>query len=486
MEREKREVNKVAAICHTSTVAVLLLAYALEVFKGARTVPYYIVFAILALAPVIFEWVLYRRTPSDNKIKYIMGIGYTVFYTFVIFTTTDLTSFTFEIPMYLIIILYSDLKFCIGISSFGFLANLVFTIYQAVTVGIPSDIMKTYEIRVLLMLLLAFFLCAATKVTAKINKMKLDDINQEKDNVSRLLNHTMNVSGNMSRGIADVSDKMRELGRAVTETQGAMQEVSSGANETADAVQNQIGQTEEIQRHIEKLERVSNSINDSMKKTRSDIHGGKESLDVLLAQVESSECAGKEVVTDIDELKAHMSNMQSIIEIITSVASQTSLLALNASIEAARAGEAGKGFAVVASEISNLANQTQGATVNITSVIQSVSDKLNVAVAAIEQLMSNNAKQNDSADAVAKSFEKIAESTQSVDEQSGMLNSVVSNLAEANSGIIESVQTISAVIEEVSAHSNETYNVCNENTETVNRVTELVEDLNTQAQSLNK
>lgn len=485
MEREKREINKVAAICHTVTVVVLVLAYAVEVLKGARTLNYYLIFALLALVPVISEWTLYKRKAADDKIQYVMGIGYIIFYTFVIFTTTDVTSFTFIIPLYIISVLYSDLKFCIGISASGFLLNLVFTIYTAVTAGIPSDVMKTYEIRVLLLLLLAFFLCLATSVTAKINKMKMDDINQEKDNVSRLLSHTMNVSGNMSEGIELVSEKMRELGQAVAETKGAMREVSSGTNDTADAVQNQIGQTEDIQRHIEQVESVSNSINDSMEKTRNDIQSGKESLEALLAQVEASERAGGEVVTDIDELKEYMTNMQSIIEIITSVASQTSLLALNASIEAARAGESGRGFAVVASEISNLAAQTQKATVNITEVIQSVSDKLGISVAAIEQLMKNNAKQSESAGTVAGSFEKIAESTQSADEQSRRLEQVVSNLAEANSGIIESVQTISAVIEEVSAHANETYSSCDENTEIVNKVTELVEELNIQAQSLN-
>lgn len=485
MEREKREINKIAVICHTITVIVLVLAYAVEVVKGARTVPYYVIFALLALVPVISEWVLYKKDAADDKIPYIVGIGYTIFYTFVIFTTTDVTSFTFIIPIYIIAILYSNVKFCVAISSAGFLLNLGYTIYTAVAVGIPADMMKTYEIRVLLLLLLAFFLCSATIVTARINKMKLDDINQEKENVSRLLDNTMKVSGNMSRGIELMLKKMHELGDAVSETKAAMQDVSSGANETADAVQNQIGQTEDIQRHIEKVESVSKSINDSMEKSRNDIQSGKESLDILLAQVGYSENAGNEVVADIDELKEYMTNMQSIIDIITSVANQTSMLALNASIEAARAGEAGRGFAVVASEISNLASQTQSATVKITDVIQNVSQKLGVSVAAIEQLMSSNAKQNESAATVADSFEKIAESTQSADEQSRMLETVIDNLANANSGIIESVQTISAAIEEVSAHSNETYNICDENTEIVNKVTELVEDLNVQAQSLN-
>ncbi len=363
--------------------------------------------------------------------------------------------------------------------------NLIFTIYQAVTVGISSEEMATYEIRVILMLIVAIFLCMATDVMAKINRMKMTEIGQEKDNVSRLLNNVMATSGEMTEGISDVQEQMSRLGSAVLETRNAMDEVASGANDAAEAIQNQLGQTEEIQRHIEEVEAVSKSIGDSMEQAKSDVLDGKNCLKTLLAQVESSGQAGNEVVAGINELEAYMKNMQSIIELITNVASQTSLLSLNASIEAARAGEAGRGFAVVATEISNLANQTQGATVNITEVIGNVSEKLAIAVKAIEQLMGYNARQSEAAETVADRFEKIAESTRNVDEQSGMLEKVVGELATANAGIVESVQTISAVMEEVTAHSNETNNTCDRNTDIVNQVADLVENLSRQAESLN-
>ncbi|MDE5931369.1 MAG: hypothetical protein K2H40_02660, partial [Lachnospiraceae bacterium] len=405
---------------------------------------------------------------------------------FVIFTTTDVTAFTFAIPLYIVVTLYSDIKYCIVLSAGGFLVNLLYTVYQAVTVGIASEEMPTYEIRVLLMLVVAVFLCLSTRVMSKINKMKMEELGQEKDNVSRLLNSVMATSEEMSNGIIDVQEQMTMLGGAVSETKNAMEEVSSGANDAAEAIQNELGQTEEIQRHIEAVEAVSRSIGDSMEQAKKDVLDGKNSLRTLLEQVESSKNAGNEVVTGISELEEYMKNMQSIIEMITNVASQTSLLSLNASIEAARAGEAGRGFAVVATEISNLANQTQGATVNITEVIANVSEKLTIAVRAIEQLMSNNVKQSEAAETVAGSFEKIAGSTQNADEQGRMLEEVVGNLAAANAGIVESVQTISAVMEEVTAHSNETNSTCDRNTDIVNQVTELVENLSRQAQSLNQ
>ena len=345
--------------------------------------------------------------------------------------------------------------------------------------------MATYEIRVILMLIVAVFLCLATDVMARINRAKMAEISHEKDNVSRLLNSVMTVSGEMTEGIIDVQEHMSKLGSAVTETRNAMEEVAVGANDAAVAIQNQLGQTEEIQKHIEEVEAVSGNINDSMEQAKNDVLDGKNSLKTLLAQAESSGRAGNEVAADIGELEAHMKNMQSIIELITNVASQTSLLSLNASIEAARAGEAGRGFAVVASEISNLANQTQGATVNITEVISNVSEKLSIAIKAVEQLMNNNEKQSEAAETVADRFEKIAESTEHADRQSRMLEKVVGERAAANAGIVESVQTISAVMEEVTAHSNETNNTCDRNTDIVNQVAGLVENLSRQAESLN-
>ena len=485
MERERSVINRTAVFCHTVIVIALLASYALEVVKGARTVGYYSIFAILAAAPAAIEWVLYKRNPADSKIQHVLGTGYSIFYVFVIFTTTNVAAFTFAIPLYVVITLYSDLKYCMMLSAGGFLANLIYTIYQAVTVGIAPEEMATYEIRVIVMLIVGIFLCMATDVMAKINKMKMDELNTEKENISNLLNNVMGISGSMSEGIIDMREHMKDLGEAVSETRTAMEEVSGGTNDTASAIQKQLGQTEEIQKHIEQVGTVSKNIADSMERTKGDIADGKRSLDTLLAQVDSSESAGKEVVTDISALEEYMKNMESIIELITNVASQTSLLALNASIEAARAGEAGKGFAVVATEISNLANQTQSATVNITDVIHNVSDKLTIAVNAVEQLMNNNAKQNESAVTVAGSFEKIAESTQDADEQGKMLEEVVSRLESANAGIIEGIQTISAVMEEVSAHSNETYDISDKNIGIVTQVTELVENLSEQAESLN-
>ena len=103
------------------------------------------------------------------------------------------------------------------------------------------------------------------------------------------------------------------------------------------------------------------------------LDAGKEEMTGLKEQAEDSARNSELAAQKLETLDHYMQEMHSIVEIISKIANQTSLLALNASIEAARAGEAGRGFSVVATEISGMATQTKDATGNIAELIQNVS-----------------------------------------------------------------------------------------------------------------
>ena len=101
---------------------------------------------------------------------------------------------------------------------------------------------------------------------------------------------------------------------------------------------------------------------------------------------ETSRVASAESKAAIESLRLSSSGVGTVAELISSIATQTSVLALNANIEAARAGVHGKGFAVVASEVRKLAEQTAAATAEIQSKVAGIGADIGEAISAIDRI----------------------------------------------------------------------------------------------------
>lgn len=478
--------NAYVLLGYTVYNIVLLLCYLIEVIKGSRTIGYYIIFSALSLIPLIMMHIMYRRNRADENIKRVLAYGYAFFYTFTVFTTTSPVAFVYGVLIGTFIMSYGEIRLS-SISAWAMFAfNVADVIYLGATHQITSDELPNVEIRIGFTLLYAIFMVMGTKVMIKNNQDKLDRIAEEKENIQAMLAQIMNISENMIGNIQVVSDKMGVLENSVSKTKISMEEVSNGTNDTAESVQNQLLMTEEIQNFIGKVENVSGEISSDMDEAGNEVQLGKEKINELIEQVKISDMASTRVSEELEKLTAYAGQMQSIVELIDGITSQTSLLSLNASIEAARVGEAGKGFAVVASEISNLADQTQNATVEITELIENIATELEQVVKVINYMMENNKLQSLAATETASSFETIASRTEDIQRQTDELTDLVGQLANSNEAIVDSIQTISAATEEVTAHSSVTLECSEENSTIVDEVGNLVEQLQSLAQKLSE
>jgi twitching motility protein PilJ len=109
-------------------------------------------------------------------------------------------------------------------------------------------------------------------------------------------------------------------------------------------------------------------------------------------QLKADVTNASELESNLAEKLEHMSTeaeqVKQILVVISDIADQTNLLALNAAIEAARAGEHGRGFAVVADEVQRLAERSASATKQIETLVKTIQTDTNEAVISMEQTTS--------------------------------------------------------------------------------------------------
>ena len=305
-----------------------------------------------------------------------------------------------------------------------------------------------------------------------------------REKTEELLTRIMDTSDKMTQQITESAQKTASLGESMQAMKESMEEVNSGSNDTAEAVQSQLNQTEEIQAMVEQVEKGTENIIDSMNQNKEAIAQGNANVGILVKQAEETVESGKKVTEELSQLDTYMSQMNSILDIINSITSQTSLLALNASIEAARAGEAGRGFAVVASEISQMAQQTKDSTVQISQLIENVSNAIQMVVEVSGSMISMIESQNETTEKTAESFTVIEKNSDNVYGQSNELAAYVTKLADANKKIVDSISTISAISEEVAAHASDTLSATESNNVIVEELAALSGQLETLAQEL--
>lgn len=158
----------------------------------------------------------------------------------------------------------------------------------------------------------------------------------------------------------------------------------------------------------------------------------------------------------INELARDTENVTSILNVITSIAEQTNLLALNAAIEAARAGEQGRGFAVVADEVRALASKTADATTEIRHVLQNLKTAAISSVNTMNVAMSKSSENETNAQNTGSALKSIQQQIVSInsmnthiasatEEQASVASQVVDNVVNMNASFEQTLQILSQV-----------------------------------------
>jgi methyl-accepting chemotaxis protein len=242
--------------------------------------------------------------------------------------------------------------------------------------------------------------------------------------------------------------------------------VSSAAGELESAASTLTHTAEQTQQLSAVVASTSEQASANVQSVASSTDELSSSVNEISRQVQESSRIAREAVqqaqkTDarIGELSQAASRIGDVVRLITAIAEQTNLLALNATIEAARAGEAGRGFAVVASEVKSLATQTAKATEEIGTQIGGMQAATQDSVAAIKEIGTTIGRIAEIASAIAAAVEEQGAATQEISRNVQQAASGTTHVAEAigdvNRGAAETGTASGRVLSSAKALSGE-------------------------------
>ncbi len=300
----------------------------------------------------------------------------------------------------------------------------------------------------------------------------------EKNNIRSVLQLITDLTDikRTQRTIMNVAERASEISNRVAaaseELSAQVEEVSRGSEMQRERVESTASAMTEMNSTVLEVARSAGQASEQSDVTRQKAEGGANLVNQVVKTMTSVNSVAKNMQNNMLELGGQVESVGSIMNVISDIADQTNLLALNAAIEAARAGEAGRGFAVVADEVRKLAEKTMTATLEVGN-----------SITAIQTSTRKNIEEMENA------VRGVEEATELASSSGAALGEIV-ELAAASSSVVTSIATAaeeqSATSDEISHAVEEINRIVGETSEGMVQSAAAVQELSRMAQELNR
>lgn len=344
-------------------------------------------------------------------------------------------------------------------------------------------------------------------ITGMVNRFA--DMDFTKDEKEDIFSRRNDETGDMSRSIRKLREQMEKmildirkrseelfaasdvLSKDSEETYGMVIQVEKAVSEIAEGATSQAGET---QKATESVITIGNMVEE----TASEAGRLHDNTDVIknLGSEANSTLAGlteinrktKEAI-EIISRQTNTTNESALkireaTALITSIATETNLLSLNASIEAARAGEQGRGFAVVASQIQKLAEQSNESAKTIEHIVSALINDSEKAVHTMEEVKDVMEEQNTKVDKAGEIFEDVLRGIEVTIKGITTISDYTTKMDTARVNVVDVVQNLTAIAEENAAATEETSASATEVNNIIGNISDKAKDVRSIAENL--
>ncbi|WP_291442542.1 methyl-accepting chemotaxis protein [Desulfovibrio sp.] len=276
----------------------------------------------------------------------------------------------------------------------------------------------------------------------------------------------ISAAGQIEEVVGQLNASINDISEQVENTSGALDHAASRLAETATAMEEMNSTVLEVAKNAGGASDISNAA-----KRKAEVGSEIVSRAVVgIQEVQRQSQALRDGMTQLDD---HAKAISQIMGVISDIADQTNLLALNAAIEAARAGEAGRGFAVVADEVRKLAEKTMSSTTDVGNAIAAIQQSAGQSIQQVEKAVGNISEATEYSN---KSGEALKEIVGMVDQTADEVRAIAA-ASEQQSATSEEINRSVADVNHIAASTSQSMQVAMKELESLRALARSLMDL---------